>query len=102
ELVASLRERLRDVEASVGGRSRPRVAVLEWTDPPFLSGHWVPDMVEAAGASSALGESGKRSARTDWDSLARANADVIVIAPCGYHLDAAAELAHDVLAAHVL
>ncbi len=59
ELVLSLRQRLDDVARAVATRHRPRLAVLEWTDPPFSSGHWVPDMVTAAGAESVLGVGGR-------------------------------------------
>src|SRR6185312_4425829 len=59
-LVRSLRERLRRVALAVATRPRPNVAVLEWTDPPFSSGHWVPDMVTAAGGRPVLGAAGER------------------------------------------
>jgi iron complex transport system substrate-binding protein len=60
-LVRVLRRRLDEVAKLVAARRRPRMAVLEWTDPPFSSGHWVPDMVRAAGATAVLGDSGERS-----------------------------------------
>lgn len=93
ELVAGLRARLDDVEAAVASLPRPAMAVLEWTDPPFSSGHWVPDMVAAAGATSVLGCSGERSQRVDWAAVADARPDVVVVAPCGYRLAPACELA---------
>ena len=102
ELVDTLRRRIAAVSAAVAGRPRPRVAVLEWTDPPYSSGHWVPDMVAAAGATSVLGRSGERSHRLDWADLARAEPELIVVAPCGYRLGPAAELTAQVLAAGVL
>ncbi len=89
-LVDSLRGRLAAVATAVAGRGRPRVAVLEWTDPPFAAGHWVPDMVQAAGGASVLGTPGRPSVTTSWDEVDRAAAEVIVVAPCGYHLDGAA------------
>jgi iron complex transport system substrate-binding protein len=92
-LVGQLEDRLRQVASRVEGRPRPRVAVLEWTDPPFCSGHWVPDMVAAAGGQSVLGRSGTRSAQVTWDEVHAARADVIVVAPCGYDLDGARQLA---------
>lgn len=92
-LVAGLRRRLDRVAAAVSGRDRPRVAVLEWTDPPFTAGHWVPGMVRAAGGTSPLGRSGQRSQATTWDEVARSAADVVVISPCGYDLPGAIELA---------
>ena len=102
ELVCGLEARVAAVERAVRGRPEPRVAVLEWTDPPFASGHWVPDMVAAAGGVSVFGDSGRRSAQTDWQALHRAEPDVIVVAPCGYHLDGARALAEGVVAAGVL
>ena len=101
-LVAELHDRLDQVRATVAGATRPRMAVLEWTDPPFSSGHWVPDMVTAAGAQSVLGNRGERSAPVGWDQVAAAGADVIVVAPCGYRLDGAVALACELVAAGVL
>lgn len=92
-LVQSLRERLAAVARSVAGREKPRAIVLEWTDPPFAPGHWVPEMVAAAGGTSALGLAGEKSARTTWDAVRASAPDVIVAAPCGYHLEGAASLA---------
>ncbi len=97
-LVTSLRARLKRISALVAGRPRPRLAVLEWTDPPFSSGHWVPDMVTAAGAESVLGQAGQRSRQVTWADVAAARPDVIVVAPCGYRLDGARRLAEQVVA----
>jgi iron complex transport system substrate-binding protein len=97
-LVGQLRDRLGRVASRVEGRPRPRVAVLEWTDPPFCSGHWVPDMVAAAGGQSVLGRSGTRSAQVTWDEVQAARADLIVVAPCGYDLGGARELATGLVA----
>ncbi len=96
-LVGTLRERLYAVGTAVAGRGRPRVAVLEWTDPPFSSGHWVPDMVAAAGGLPVLGRSGQRSAPVGWADVAAAAPDLIVVAPCGYRLDGALALARTVV-----
>jgi len=76
ELVAALGSRLDRVAAAVADRDRPPVAMLEWTDPPFTAGHWVPEIVSAAGGISTLGESGHRSEATTWDA-----ADVQVRVP---------------------
>ncbi len=92
-LTDSLRHRRDAVVRAVAGLGRPAVAVLEWTDPPFSSGHWVPDMVASAGGLSVLGTSGTRSVPLRWEDLAAAHADVIVVAPCGYRLDGAKGLA---------
>lgn len=92
-LVAGLRDRLDRVAAAVAGRSRPRIAMLEWTDPPFTAGHWVPDMVVTAGATCVLGDSGQKSRPLDWEDLTASAPEVIVVAPCGYGLAGATDLA---------
>jgi iron complex transport system substrate-binding protein len=74
------------------------VAVLEWIDPPYSSGHWVPDMVEAAGGRSILGRAGARSTQVAWNDIAAAQADLVVVAPCGFGLDAAVAQAEEVVA----
>ena len=93
-LVAGLRERLYAVETAVRGHRRPRTLVLEWTDPPFAPGHWVPEMVGVAGGDSVLGTPGERSVRVTWDDVLGCDAEVVVCAPCGFDLDGSAALAH--------
>ena len=66
--------------------------MLEWTDPPFTAGHWVPDLVAAGGGAAVLADPGRDSRRLDWDAVRHARADVVLVSPCGYHLDASAEL----------
>jgi iron complex transport system substrate-binding protein len=90
DLVSGLRARLDRVAAAVAGRPRPRVAVVEWVDPPFTAGHWVPDLVTAAGGEPVAARAGRRSVETTWDSLAAAAPDVVLVTPCGFHLDGAA------------
>ena len=92
-LVAALRRRLTNVADRVAGGHRPSVAVIEWVDPPFTAGHWVPDLVKAAGGEPVTGHAGSRSTQTTWDTIAAAQADVVVVAPCGFGLDAAADQA---------
>jgi iron complex transport system substrate-binding protein len=89
-LVAALRRRLAAVADRVAGRRRPSVAVIEWTDPPFTAGHWVPDLVAAAGGRPVAARPGGRSEQTTWEQIAAARPEVVVVAPCGFHLDAAA------------
>lgn len=89
ELVASLRQRMAAIWRSTMGRPRPRVAVLEWTDPPYAPGHWIPEMVELAGGECVLGAAGRKSVRIEWDDLRAARPDVVVVAPCGYDRDGA-------------
>jgi iron complex transport system substrate-binding protein len=101
-LVAHLQELLAAVRERVAGRSRPRVMLLEWTDPPFAPGHWVPEMIEAAGGEPLLGTPGEKSRRTSWQAVAEAAPDVVVVAPCGYDLPAATALAVDLESSGVL
>ena len=93
-LVAGLRARLDVVAARVAGLRRPRVAVVEWVDPPFTAGHWVPDLVSAAGGRAVAARPGVPSVQTSWPAIAAAGPDLVVVAPCGYHLAGAAEQAH--------
>jgi iron complex transport system substrate-binding protein len=97
-LVATLRQRLERVARAVASGPRPTMAVLEWTDPPFSSGHWVPDMVTAAGALPVLGQRGEQSRRIAWTDVREAAPDAVVVAPCGYRLDGARLLAEQVVA----
>lgn len=96
-LVAAQRERLDAVRERVAGRDRPRVVLLEWTDPPFAPGHWIPEMIELAGGECVLGTAGEKSFRITWDDVAAARPDLIVVAPCGYDRAAAQDLADDVV-----
>jgi iron complex transport system substrate-binding protein len=98
-LVAGLRTRLDQIAASVAGRPRPRVAVIEWTDPPFTAGHWIPDLVTAAGGEPVAARPGAPSVPTTWTAITRESPDLLIVAPCGYHLAGAAELARAVAAA---
>ncbi len=88
-LMAELRARLAAVRERVRGRPRPRVFVLEWPDPPFNAGHWVPDMVEAAGGEPVLAAAGERSRRLTWDEIAAEAIDITIFSPCGFDLDGA-------------
>ncbi|HTJ32060.1 MAG TPA: ABC transporter substrate-binding protein [Dactylosporangium sp.] len=92
-LVARLRARLDAVATRVAGRPRPRVLVVEWVDPPFTAGHWVPDLVAAAGGEAVAARPGARSVEAAWPDLVAAEPDIVVVSPCGYHLDGAAEQA---------
>ena len=84
ELRAGLEGRLAAVGAAVAGASRPAVACLEWLDPPYTAGHWVPEMVERAGGRDVAGSPGGRSAETTWSALRRLSPSVAVVMPCGY------------------
>ena len=67
-------------------REKPRVLVLEWSDPPFLGGHWVPEMVEIAGGTHVLSGAGEPSRRASWGEIRAAKPEIVILAPCGYDL----------------
>jgi iron complex transport system substrate-binding protein len=69
-----------------GENARPRVLVLEWTDPPMSAGHWTPGLVELAGGKPLLGNPGANSRVLGWDEIAAADPDVVIVAPCGFGL----------------
>ncbi|GIE87116.1 ABC transporter substrate-binding protein [Actinoplanes regularis] len=97
ELVAVLQGRLAAVAAAVAGRPRPRVAVVEWVDPPFTAGHWVPDLIAAAGGEAVAARPGQRSVQVSWSELVAPGPEIVLVTPCGYHLDGAARQAEAVL-----
>jgi iron complex transport system substrate-binding protein len=84
-----LQRRLEAVRRAVAGVTRPRVLALEWLDPPFIGGHWVPEMIEIAGGEDVLGVAGAKSRTAEWDELAASNADVVVAMPCGWNAERA-------------
>jgi iron complex transport system substrate-binding protein len=98
-LVAAQRERLDAVAARVAGRPRPRVMFLEWTDPPFAPGHWIPEMISLAGGDPVLGRPGEKSVRVTWDDVHAAEPDVVVVAPCGFDREGCRSLADELVAA---
>jgi iron complex transport system substrate-binding protein len=87
EVRRGLEARLDAVRAAVAGESRPRVLALEWLDPPFLGGHWIPEMIEIAGGSSVAGVSGQKSAQVGWEDLRGLDPEVVVSMPCGWYLE---------------
>ena len=100
-LVHSLHQRLNTLRertnAHLSGRQRPTVFILEWVDPPFVGGHWVPDLVVAAGGQPVLALPGERSVPSTWEAIREADPDHIIVSPCGYGLAGAVEQAHEVL-----
>ena len=87
--VAALRDRLARVEESVEGLDRPRVGCIEWLDPPFSAGHWVPEMVRIAGGEELFARPGEPSKRITWDEVFDAAPDVLVLMPCGFDAERA-------------
>ena len=90
ELVAEAGERIEAVERAVADAPRPRVAALEWLDPLFVGGHWVPQMIELAGGEDVLGLPGEKSRTAEWAELEATAPEVIVSMPCGYYAEQAA------------
>ena len=84
EVAADFRAAIRAVEELVAGLPRKRVFVAEWLDPPFAAGHWVPEMVAAAGGEEVLGRAGEPSFATTWEEVRDAAPELIVLAPCGF------------------
>jgi iron complex transport system substrate-binding protein len=92
DVVEGLRERLQAVEEIVVGRRErgfvpPRVAAIEWLDPPFAVGHWVPEQVRLAGGWELLGQEGGPSVETTWDAVREVDPQILVLMPCGFDLD---------------
>jgi iron complex transport system substrate-binding protein len=94
QLVSENRERVRNVVSAVSGATARRVAFLEWTEPLFCAGHWVPEMVSAAGGDDPLGQPGADSRRMTWDDVAASSPEMIIVAPCGYGLKDAIAVAN--------
>lgn len=88
EFVDGALTRLETVRRAVEGSPRPRVLALEWLDPPFAPGHWVPEMVALAGGENLAGTTGEPSREVEWAELRALDPDVLVLMPCGYGLDA--------------
>jgi iron complex transport system substrate-binding protein len=92
-LIARNRERLSRVGEAVSGAPRRRVVFLEWTDPPFCPGHWVPEMIDIAGGVDPNGRAGADSIRLTWDDVRAASPELVIVAPCGYGLEQSLEAA---------
>jgi len=95
-LVRTMQERFADLMQRTAGRKpEPRVLCIEWLDPPFLAGHWVPELVALAGGVDALAIPGRHSTQTDWATIDRTAADVVLVLLCGFDVERArAELAN--------
>jgi iron complex transport system substrate-binding protein len=86
KLVASLQKRI-DAVRAMKVKSRPKVLCIEWVDPFFTAGHWVPQMVEYAGGANGISVAGEQSRRMGIDEIAEFDPDVIVMMPCGYGIE---------------
>ena len=90
-IMHDLRARIARVQEAVDGLPPRRALALEWADPPFNGGHWIPDMLLAAGAEPVLSPPGARSRRMEWSEIAAAAPEVVLFMPCGYYLEGAVE-----------
>jgi len=90
ELIRDASSRIDRVRLAVRGARRPRVAALEWLDPPYAAGHWTPQLIEYAGGEDVLGFPGENSEQCSWDAVRAAEPDIVIVMPCGYD----AEIAH--------
>ena len=93
-LTAALRERIAKVRDTAKRVPTVSVFALEWSDPPFSAGHWIPDMIEAVGGTPVLAEKGRPSREVAWHEVRVAGPEVIVFMPCGYYLEEAEEEAN--------
>jgi iron complex transport system substrate-binding protein len=89
-LVEEASERIAAVERAVAGAPRPRTAALEWLDPVYIGGHWVPQMIEAAGGLDLLGFPGERSRTVEWSEVEAVAPEVVISMPCGLYAEEAA------------
>src|ERR1700693_3914115 len=92
-LVRTNQDRLAIVRAAVQGAPKRRTVFLEWTEPLFCGGHWVPEMISLAGGEDPLSRPGEDSVRMDWDDVVKARPELIIVSPCGYRLERSVELA---------
>ena len=102
DLVQETSARIDRIRLLTRGARRPRVAALEWLDPPFAAGHWTPQLIEYAGGEDILGFAGENSAERSWEEVAASRPDVVIVMPCGYDAEIAhreAEMHRDELAA---
>jgi iron complex transport system substrate-binding protein len=102
DLIESASARIDRIRVAVRNARRPRVAALEWLDPPFAAGHWTPQLIEFAGGEDVLGFPGENSEERTWEEIAVAQPDIVIVMPCGYDAEIAhreAEMHRDQLAA---
>jgi len=93
ELAARMRATITAAAASVHGLLRRRVFFAEWIEPPFCAGHWLPEMIELAGGEDVLGRAGQPSQSTTWDEVLAREPELVVVGPCGFGVEEAAERA---------
>lgn len=90
DLVRAAAERIDRVRlATRNAGRRPRVAALEWLDPPFAAGHWTPQLIENAGGEDVLGFAGEHSQQRSWDEIRASRPDIVIVMPCGFDAELA-------------
>lgn len=94
-LVAENKDRIARVVKALAGARHRRVAFLEWIEPVFCGGHWVPEMIALAGGTDPLGKPGADSERVTWEAVLETSPDIVIVAPCGHGLARAAALGRD-------
>jgi iron complex transport system substrate-binding protein len=102
DLVQEASARIDRIRLLTRNARRPRVAALEWLDPPFAAGHWTPQLIEYAGGEDILGFAGENSEERSWEEVAASEPDIVIVMPCGYDAEIAhreAEMHRDQLAA---
>lgn len=90
EVAARMLEEAEQAAASVRGLERRRVFFAEWVDPPFCSGHWLPEMIELAGGEDVLGRRGEPSRSTTWEEVLALEPELVIVGPCGFGAEEAA------------
>lgn len=91
DVVADLRQRLRDLEARIArrreaGQPPVRVVALEWLEPPFVVGHWVPEQIRRSGGWDLLGREGEKAVASTWQAIHEVDPEMLILMPCGFHL----------------
>jgi iron complex transport system substrate-binding protein len=102
DLIREASARIDRIRLAVRGARRPKVAALEWLDPPFAAGHWTPQLIEYAGGEDVLGFAGEHSEERSWEEIQLSAPDIVLVMPCGFDLEFAyreAEMHRDRLAA---
>jgi iron complex transport system substrate-binding protein len=102
DLIGEASERIDRIRLAVRGARKPKVAALEWLEPPFAAGHWTPQLIDFAGGEDVLGFAGEKSEEQSWELIAASEPDLVIVMPCGFDAEIAhreAEMQRDRLAA---
>jgi iron complex transport system substrate-binding protein len=94
-IASRMREEVEEAAAPMRGLETRRVFFAEWIDPPFSAGHWLPEMIELAGGEDVMGRPGEPSRTTSWEEVLALEPELVVIGPCGFGIEEAAERAAD-------